>query len=155
MEKLVTINDFLDSNFYSERCSEFNGLYCDLHLIYEIIERCIGHECIGEYDGVTGKDFSMKYFDCFHDEISQYANDDVSIYTSDLMEFLGDSDNWEWIDQAFDNGFEIYEASQLTTLATTAWYLRSEHEISSDLDEVATELVDLINEYIQSLEEKN
>ena len=83
MEKLVTIKDFIDSNFYSERCSNFDHIP-NIHLVYEIIERSIGGECIGDYEGVTGKEFSMKYFDCFHEEITTYANDDVSclLYTS-------------------------------------------------------------------------
>ena len=153
MVKLATINDFIDSVFYTDRCSEFNNLYCDLHLVYEIIERSIGHECIGDFEGITGKEYSMKYFDSFHDEINEYCNSDVSIYTSDLMQFLADDENWEYIDQVFDGGFEMYEASQLTALASSAWYYKSQYEISSDLDEVVIELIDLLNEYIQTITE--
>ena len=152
MTKLTTINDFLDSEFYVERCNDFDHLDNDLHLIYEIIERSIGHECLGDFEGISGKEHSMKYFDSFHDEIHQAAEDDVSIYTSDLMHFLAEDENWEYVDQALDGGFELLEASQLTALATSAWYLKASHEISSDVDEVVTELIDLINEFIQSLD---
>jgi len=74
--------------------------------------------------------------------LHESAESEVSIYTSDLMEFLADSDNSDWIDQAFDAGLEVRDSGDLSKLAGWAWLFKVESAMREDLYQLETLLTD-------------
>ena len=140
METIKTIKELLCSQFLADNSNKDLVLNNHRSDIYDIIERAAGDELLEDYTDL--KDL----YDELEEEINYYCDNDVSIYTSDLLEFLSDQKNSEFICEAFDSGLEVTDYQGLITLASTAWYYKASSIIYEDLYLILEDLNQVIEQ---------
>lgn len=86
-----------------------------------------------------------------HDYLSADAASEVSIYTKELLDFLADFENDEYINQAFDAGIEVSCSTDLTSLASLAWSFKAEERIRDEADTLFDELQKSLREWRSAL----
>ena len=97
--------------------------------LYEAIDKEISRQGLNEYD-----DFLSYRSDYISDRISDYADNKVDIYYSELMKWL--PDNTGWLEDAFEEfgwdgcGKDFYKAVQM------AQFLAYEHECYDNKDSI-------------------
>lgn len=137
-ESMTSLECFFKSDFFQIGNSGYcDDLYNTLNLAWD---RSIdsGLSFIEMVDIFLDHDlYEFSYLD---DYIREDAERMVSIYTSDLMAFLCDSENEEYINQAFDAGFEINCSSDLTTLASVAWTFKEEESLREQTEALLGDL---------------
>ena len=133
------LTEFCRNNEYFGKYEAKTVLYKSSSDIFQIILNALKdtHDLDSLQDIKEVEFHDLNIYDYLH----EWADGDVSIYTSDRMGFLGDTSNSEWIDQAFDCGMEITDSSGLDQLAALAMYLKEERDYYSDCEDFFNDML--------------
>lgn len=145
METIKTIKDLLCSQFLADNSNKdlvLNNYRSD---IYDMIERSTGDDLLEDHTDLRD------LYDQLEEEINYHCDNSVSIYTSDLLEFLADQSNSDFICEVLDEGLEIKDYQGLITLASSSWYYKARSLIYEDLDLILEDLKEVIQELDQSV----
>lgn len=125
----ITVKEFFNSKYFEELDNSSVGL--ELNKSEEDIKQIL-IEAIGEEEVASLGSFSS--YD-WYDDLTSWVDGEVSIYTSELLDFFTDSENEELVADIIAE-CPINNYSDITKVAGYAWYRKEEALFMEDLEEL-------------------
>jgi len=125
----ITVKEFFNSKYYEEL--EASSVNLELNKseaeIKQILIEAIGEEEVAALGSFSSYDF--------YDDLTSFIEAEVSIYTSELLDFFTDSDNEDLIAEIIEE-CPINNYSDITKVAAFAWHRKEEALFMEDLEEL-------------------